>query len=90
MNVVDDIRREHEGLTEVVTVTLGLLHRFRRRGGFFVNCHLPVYSFEISRPSLEDQLLLGRLEIVVVPQRLAGDELLEVIDALVRDHVVHL
>src|SRR5262245_17679581 len=34
----------------------------------------------ISSPS-EHQLLLGRLEIVVVPELLAGDDLLHVLDA---------
>src|SRR4026207_2276548 len=39
---------------------------------------------------LEDDLLLGRLEIVVVPQLLAGDDLLEVTNPVRRREVVHL
>src|SRR5262245_8625457 len=38
--------------------------------------------------SLKHQLLFGRLEIVVVPQLLAGDDLAEVVEAGGRHHVV--
>src|SRR5262245_10556840 len=44
-------------------------------------------SFSLRR--LEDQLLLGRLEIVVVPELPAGDDLLHLLDAVRRLEVVH-
>src|SRR6185437_10247322 len=43
-----------------------------------------------SAPRLQNQFLLGRFEIVVVPQLLAGDDLAESAHAALRQQVVHL
>ena len=67
MDVVDDFRREDLTLAEDEALRLG-----RGLGAVPASCSV--------LPS-QHQLLLGRLEIVVVPQLLAGDDLAEVSDA---------
>src|SRR4029450_14052168 len=54
---------------------------------FFFAIFVALSFLGISLP-LQHQLLLARLEIVVVPQLLAGDNLAEVLEAARRPHVV--
>src|SRR3990170_7254430 len=76
-------------------VKIWLLPRMKRcaSAGAFVPLPLPFLLFLIACcpafRALQHEFLLGRFEIVVVPQLLAGDDLAEGARALFRQEVVH-
>src|SRR5665809_21809 len=72
-------------------VKIWLWPRMKRLDSAGALTPLPFFIFFllIAQPRpLQHQFLLGRFEIVVVPQLLAGDDLAESVQACLRHHIV--
>src|SRR5262245_66036530 len=76
MDVVDDLRREDVAPAEDKAFCLG-----RDLGAVAFSVFLFAHRYPVSFHASQHQLLLGRLEILVVPQLLPGAGLAAVTDA---------